>query len=251
MKQPKESYRERMFTAGGVNFPGVRHVERAEFGAVIAAALAAEGFAEEGGDEAITVGYGHEAVMAVAEKIVAEVRSGELRHLFLIAGCDGARSARSYYTELAKAVPEDCMILTLGCGKYRFNKLEFGEVAGLPRLMDLGQCNDAYSAVQVALGLAKAMGCEVNELPLSMVLSWYEQKSIAVVLTLLWLGVRDLRVGPTMPAFLSPGVMALLEEAYGLKGIGLVEEDVAAMVLRGWRELGLDPAKGQADSRRA
>ena len=230
MKQPKESYRERMFTAGGVNFPGVRHVERAEFGAVIAAALATEGFAEEGSDESITVGYGHEALMGVSDKMLAAIKSGEIRRLFLIAGCDGARSSRSYYTELAKAVPEDCMILTLGCGKYRFNKLEFGEVAGLPRLMDLGQCNDAYSAVQVALGLAKALGCGVNELPLSIVLSWYEQKSIAVVLTLLWLGVKDLRVGPTLPAFLSAGMMALLEEEYGLKGIGGVEGDLAEML---------------------
>jgi hydroxylamine reductase len=230
MKQPKESYRKRMFTAGGVNFPEVRHVERAEFGAVIAAALATEGFAEEGGDESIAVGYGHEAVMGVSDKMLAAIKSGEIRRLFLIAGCDGARSSRSYYTELAKAVPEDCMILTLGCGKYRFNKLEFGEVAGLPRLMDLGQCNDAYSAVQVALGLAKALGCGVNELPLSIVLSWYEQKSIAVVLTLLWLGAKDLRVGPTLPAFLSAGMMALLEEEYGLKGIGGVEGDLAEML---------------------
>jgi hydroxylamine reductase len=236
MKQPETSYVERMFTAGGVNFPGVRHVERAEFGSVIAAALAAEGFAEDGGADEITVGFGHEAVLGFADKLGEAVKSGEIRHIFLIAGCDGARSQRSYYTELAKAVPEDCVILTLGCGKYRFNKLEFGEVAGLPRLMDMGQCNDAYSAVQVARDLAKAMGCGVSELPLSMVVSWYEQKSIAVVLTLLWLGMKDLRVGPTLPAFLSAGLMALLEEEYGLRRIGAVEEDMAAMVVRGRRE---------------
>ena len=176
------------------------------------------------------MGFGHHAVLGVAGKVVEALKSGKLRHLFLIAGCDGARSQRSYYTELAKGVPEDCAILTLACGKYRFNKLDFGEVAGLPRLMDMGQCNDVYSAVQVAVGLAKAMGCGVNELPLSMVLSWYEQKSIAVVLTLLWLGVKNLRIGPTLPAFLSAGVMALLEENYNLRAIGRVEEDLAEML---------------------
>jgi hydroxylamine reductase len=230
MQQPKATYAERIFTAGAVNFPGVRHLEGTDFGAVIESALAAEGFAEDGGEEEITVGFGHEAVLGVADTMVAAVKSGEIRHLFLIAGCDGARSQRSYYTELAKAVPADCVILTLGCGKYRFNKLAFGEVAGLPRLMDMGQCNDAYSAVQVALGLAKAFECGVNELPLSMVLSWYEQKAIAVVLTLLFLGVKDLRVGPTLPAFLSPGVMALLQEEYALKAIGTVKGDMAAML---------------------
>jgi len=230
MQQPKEAYAERIFTAGAVNFPGVRHLEGTDFAEVIAAARQAEGFAADGSDDEITVGFGHEAVLGVADKVVAAVKAGEIRHLFLIAGCDGARSERSYYTELAKAVPEDCVILTLACGKYRFNKLEFGEVAGLPRLMDMGQCNDAYSAVQVALGLAKALECEVNELPLSFVLSWYEQKAIAVVLTLLYLGVKNLRVGPTLPAFLSPGVVALLQEEYRLREIGTAEEDLEAML---------------------
>jgi len=230
MQQPKGTYSERMFTSSAVNWPGVKHVEGTEFGPVIEAALAAEGFAEAEGREEITVGFGHHAVLGVAGKVVEALKSAKLRHLFLIAGCDGARSQRSYYTELAKGVPEDCAILTLACGKYRFNKLEFGKVAGLPRLMDMGQCNDVYSAVQVALGLAKALGCEVNELPLSMVLSWYEQKSIAVVLTLLWLGVRNLRIGPTLPAFLSAGVLALLEENHQLMAIGTVEQDLAAML---------------------
>ena len=233
MQAPKASYQERILTMGGVSFPGVRHVEGAEFGPVIEAALAAEGFAEDALAEEITVGFGHHAVMSVVDKVVAAVKSGELRHLFLIAGCDGARSQRSYYTELAEKVPADCAILTLGCGKYRFNKKEFGEVAGLPRLMDMGQCNDGYSAVQVVLGLAKALGCGVNEVPLSMVLSWYEQKAIAVVLTLLWLGVRDLRVGPTLPAFVSPGVLALLEEEYNLMAIGTAEGDLAEMLESG------------------
>jgi len=230
MQQPKVSYEARIFTSSAVNWPGVKHVEGVDFAAVIAAALEAPGFAEAGGREEITVGFGHHAVLSVAGKIVEAVKSGKLRHLFLIAGCDGARSERSYYTELAKAVPEDCAILTLACGKYRFNKLAFGEVAGLPRLMDMGQCNDAYSAVQVTLALAKALECGVNDLPLSLVLSWYEQKAIAVVLTLLWLGVKNLRIGPTLPAFLSPGVMALLKENYTLTAIGAAEEDLAAML---------------------
>jgi len=241
MQQPKGTYSERIFTSSAVNWPGVQHVEGTEFGPVIEAALAAEGFAEAEGTREpareITVGFGHHAVLGVADNLVAALKSGKLRHLFLIAGCDGARSQRSYYTELAKEVPEDCAILTLACGKYRFNKLEFGKVAGLPRLMDMGQCNDVYSAVQVTLGLAKALGCGVNELPLSMVLSWYEQKAIAVVLTLLWLGVRNLRIGPTLPAFLSAGVLALLEENYQLRAIGTVEGDLAAM-LGGRREFG-------------
>jgi hydroxylamine reductase len=230
MQQPKVSYEARIFTSGAVNWPGVKHVEGVDFAPVIEAALAAEGFVEAGGHEEITVGFGHHAVLSVADKVVEAVKSGKLRHLFLIAGCDGARSERSYYTELAKAVPEDCAILTLACGKYRFNKLEFGEVAGLPRLMDMGQCNDAYSAVQVTLALAKALECGVNDLPLSLVLSWYEQKAIAVVLTLLYLGVKNLRIGPTLPAFLSPGVMALLKENYNLMAIGSAEEDLAEML---------------------
>ncbi len=230
MQQPKATYNDRIFTSSAVNWPGVQHVEGTQFAPVIEAALAAPGFVEDGCDEEITVGYGHDAVLGMADQVVGAMKSGALRHLFLIAGCDGARSQRSYYTELAKAVPEDCAILTLACGKYRFNKLAFGEVAGLPRLMDMGQCNDAFSAVQVTQALAKALECEVNDLPLSLVLSWYEQKAIAVVLTLLFLGVRNLRIGPTLPAFLSPGVLALLEENYNLMPITTVEKDLAQML---------------------
>jgi hydroxylamine reductase len=236
MQQPKATYNDRIFTSSAVNWPGVKHVKGTEFAPVIEAALKAPGFTVAGGREEIMVGFGHHAVLSMADKVVEAVKSGKLRHLFLIAGCDGARSQRSYYTELAKAVPEDCAILTLACGKYRFNKLAFGEVAGLPRLMDMGQCNDAYSAVQVTLALAKALECGVNDLPLSMVLSWYEQKAIAVVLTLLWLGVKNLRIGPTLPAFLSPGVLALLEENYNLMAITTPEKDLAA-VLGGRREV--------------
>jgi hydroxylamine reductase len=234
MQQPKVSYKERIFTAGTVNWPGVPQVmsDRGgmDFTALIEAALRAPGFLEDGTDEEITVGFGHHAVLSVADKVVEAVKSGAIRHFFLIGGCDGARSQRNYYTELAQRVPDDCMILTLGCGKYRFNKLAFGELAGLPRLLDMGQCNDTYSALRVALALGKALDCEVNDLPLSFVLSWYEQKAIAVVLTLLHLGVKNMRIGPTLPAFLSPGVFALLEERYNLMKITTPEKDLAAML---------------------
>jgi hydroxylamine reductase len=234
MQQPKVSYKERIFTAGTVNWPGVPQVMSdhggMDFTALIEAALRAPGFLEDGADEEITVGFGHHAVLSVADKVVEAVKSGAIRHFFLIGGCDGARSQRNYYTELAQRVPDDCMILTLGCGKYRFNKLAFGELAGLPRLLDMGQCNDTYSALRVALALGKALDCEVNDLPLSFVLSWYEQKAIAVVLTLLHLGVKNMRIGPTLPAFLSPGVFALLEERYNLMKITTPEKDLAAML---------------------
>jgi hydroxylamine reductase len=230
IQQPKATYKDRIFTAGAVNWPGVHHVEGLNFAPVIEAALQAPGFAEDGGDEEITVGFGHHAVLGVADKVVAAVKSGAIRHFFLIGGCDGARSQRSYYTDLAQSVPQDCMIITLACGKYRFNKLDFGEIGGLPRLLDMGQCNDTYSALQVTLALAKAFDCGVNDLPLSLVLSWYEQKAIAVVLTLLFLGVKNLRIGPTLPAFLSPGVLALLKEKYNLMAITTPEADLAAML---------------------
>lgn len=230
IQQPKATYKGRIFTAGEVEWPGVTHIEGQEFDVVIDAALRAPGFTEDGGDETITVGFGHDAVLGVADKVVDAVKSGAIRHFFLIGGCDGARSQRNYYTELAREVPADCMILTLACGKYRFNKMDFGEIAGLPRLLDMGQCNDAYSAVQVALALGKAFDCGVNDLPLSLVLSWYEQKAIAVLLTLLHLGVKNMRIGPTLPAFLSPGVLALLEENYNLMAITTPEKDLAAML---------------------
>ncbi len=230
IQQPRLTYKDRIFTTGAVQWPGVPHVEDQQFGAVIEAALRAPGYSEDGGEEQITVGFGHDAVLGVADKVVEAVKSGAIRHFFLIGGCDGARSQRSYYTQLANSVPKDCMILTLACGKYRFNKLEFGEIGGLPRLLDMGQCNDTYSALQVALALAKAFDCGVNDLPLSLVLSWYEQKAVAVLLTLLHLGVKNMRIGPTLPAFLSPGVLALLQEKYNLMAITTPENDLAAML---------------------
>jgi hydroxylamine reductase len=230
IQKPLLTYQDRIFTTGVVQWPGVPHVEGQRFDPVIRAALKAPGFAEDGGDEEITVGFGHDAVLGLADKVVEAVKSGAIRHLFLIGGCDGARSQRSYYTELAASVPNDCMILTLACGKYRFNKLEFGQIGGLPRLLDMGQCNDTYSALQVALALAKAFDCGVNDLPLSLVLSWYEQKAVAILLTLLHLGVKNMRIGPTLPAFLSPGVLALLQEKYNLMAITTPEKDLAAIL---------------------
>jgi hydroxylamine reductase len=230
IQEPKLAYKNRIFTSGMVAWPGVQHIADQDFSAVIAAALAAPGYAEDGSNEEITVGFGHNAVLSVAGTVIDAVKAGAIRHFFLIGGCDGARSGRSYYTELAESIPNDCLIMTLACGKFRFNKLDFGEIGGLPRLLDIGQCNDTYSALQIALALAKAFECGVNDLPLSMVLSWYEQKAIAVLLTLLHLGVRNIRIGPTLPAFLSPAVIALLHEKFNLMAIATAEQDLAAML---------------------
>ncbi|HWT64621.1 MAG TPA: hydroxylamine reductase [Terracidiphilus sp.] len=230
IQEPKLSYKERIFTAGAVAWPGVKHLATQDYSEVIAAALAAPGFEEDGPADEITVGFGHNAVLSVADAVVGAVKSGAIKRFFLIGGCDGARSGRDYYTELAEAIPNDCIILTLACGKYRFNKLDFGTIGGLPRLLDIGQCNDTYSALQIALALAKAFDCGVNDLPLSLVLSWYEQKAVAVLLTLLYLGVKNIRIGPTLPAFLSPGVLQLLGEKYNLMAITNPEKDLAAML---------------------
>jgi hydroxylamine reductase len=230
IQQPKVAYQNRIFTSGAVAWPGVRHIGDQDFSPVIAAALLAPGYDEDVSGEEITVGFGHNAVLGVADRVIEAVKSGAIRRFFLIGGCDGARSGRSYYTELAEAIPDDCIIMTLACGKFRFNKLDFGEIGGLPRLLDLGQCNDTYSALQIALALAKAFDCGVNELPLSLVLSWYEQKAVAVLLTLLHLGVRNIRIGPTLPAFLSPAVLTLLNEKFNLMAIKTADEDLAAML---------------------
>jgi hydroxylamine reductase len=230
IQQPKVAYKDRIFTSGAVAWPGVRHIADQDFAPVIAAALSAPGYDEDGSDEEITVGFGHNAVLSVADRVIDAVKAGAIRHFFLIGGCDGARSGRSYYTELAEAIPDDCIILTLACGKFRFNKLDFGEIGGLPRLLDIGQCNDTYSALQIALALANAFKCGVNDLPLSLVLSWYEQKAVAVLLTLLHLGVRNIRIGPTLPAFLSPAVLELLHEKFNLMAIDTPEKDLAAML---------------------
>ncbi len=225
---PKPEYRDRVFTTGLVSFPGVKHVANGKFGPVIEAALAAPGFAEDAPEKTITVGFGRNAVLGVADKVIEAVKSGAIRRFFLIGGCDGAKPGRNYYTEFAEKAPKDTVILTLACGKYRFNKLEFGDIGGIPRLLDVGQCNDAYSAVRIALALAEAFHCGVNDLPLSLILSWYEQKAVAVLLTLLSLGVRNIRLGPTMPAFATPAVLGILAEKFAVAPITTAEADLAA-----------------------
>jgi hydroxylamine reductase len=229
IQEPK-GYTGRIFTAGPVEWPGVQHIAGHDFAPLIAAALSAPGFGEDVEDKQITVGFGHEAVLSVAGAVVDAVKSGAIRRFFVIGGCDGARTGRNYYTELAEKLPADCMILTLGCGKYRFNKLEFGTIGGLPRLLDLGQCNDTYSALRIALALSEVFKCGVNDLPLSLVLSWYEQKAVAVLLTLLHLGVRNIRIGPTLPAFLSPAVLGLLNEKFGLMATSTADADIEAVL---------------------
>ncbi|MBD3367514.1 MAG: hydroxylamine reductase [Candidatus Eisenbacteria bacterium] len=230
IQRPADTYKRRIFTTGLVAWPGVEHVEGPDFQPVIDAALAAPGFQEDGEEQHITVGFGHNAVLNVAGDVVDAVKAGKIKHFFLVGGCDGAKSGRNYYTELAEKIPEDSVILTLACGKYRFNKKDLGQIGGLPRLMDVGQCNDSYSAVKIALALSEAFGVEVNDLPLSLVLSWYEQKAVAILLTLLHLGIKNIRLGPTLPACVTPNVLKLLVDAYGIKPIGTVEEDLKEMV---------------------
>ncbi len=230
IQRPHDGYFDRIFTCGLVAWPGVRHISDRDFSPVIQAALDAPGFAEDGSDRHTMVGFGHEAVMGVAGKVIEAVKSGAIRHFFLIGGCDGAKPGRNYVTEMAHAVPNDCLILTLGCGKYRFNKDEFGTVAGLPRLLDIGQCNDSYSAIKIAVALAEAFGCGVNDLPLSMIISWYEQKAVAVLLTLLYLGIRNIRLGPSLPAFLTPNLLGVLVSNYNVMPIGTAQGDLKAIL---------------------
>ena len=228
--QDPTGYMGRIFTTGPTAWPGVQHVVNHDFSPVIAAALSDSGFEQDGPDDEIMVGFGHQAVLSVAGKVVDAVKAGAIRHFFLVGGCDGARPGRNYYTDFAQAVPKDCMILTLACGKFRFNKLDFGEIGGLPRLLDIGQCNDAYSALKIAGALANAFGCGVNDLPLSLVLSWYEQKAVAILLTLLHLGIRNIRIGPTLPAFITPAVLSVLQEKFNLMAITTPQEDLAAIL---------------------
>jgi hydroxylamine reductase len=231
LQKPRESYTDRVFTSGLVSWPGVRHIGAdRDFAPVIEAALSASGFAKDEPERTITVGFGRNAVMEVAGTVIDAVKAGKIKHFFLIGGCDGAKPGRSYYTDLAKAVPKDAVILTLACGKYRFNKLDFGEIGGVPRLLDVGQCNDSYSAIQIALALSKAFGVGVNELPLSLILSWYEQKAVAVLLTLLYLGVKNIRIGPSLPAFVTPPVLEALADQFGLRPVTTPEEDLKAIL---------------------
>ncbi|MBD3175750.1 MAG: hydroxylamine reductase, partial [Armatimonadia bacterium] len=235
IQKPGDEYVNRLFTTGLVAWEDIPHIEgdaegHKDFTPVIETALAAEGFQEDAPEQKITVGFGHNAVMSVADNVVDAVKQGQIKRFFLIGGCDGAKPGRNYYTELADAVPDDCVILTLACGKYRFNKHEFGDIGGIPRLLDVGQCNDAYSAIQIAVALADAFDTDVNSLPLSIVLSWYEQKAVVILLTLLHLGIKNMRIGPTLPAFVAPPVLNTLVDQFGLTPIGDAKPDLEEML---------------------
>ena len=234
---PKSSYIDRVFTTEVVAFPGTVHIdEQKDFTPVIEKALELGGYKEDqtftgiNGGTQVTTGFGHSAILSHADTVIEAVKSGAIRHFFLVAGCDGAKPGRNYYTEFVKQTPSDSIVLTLACGKFRFNDLNLGEIGGLPRLMDMGQCNDAYSAIQVAIALADAFGCSVNELPLSFVLSWYEQKAVCILLTLLHLGIKNIRLGPSLPAFLSPNILNFLVENYGIAPITTPEEDIKVLL---------------------
>ena len=231
LMRPRDSYKDRIYSTNVVGWEGVKHIEKKsdgekDFSPVIRQALELGGFKEDIEPHNILVGFGHEAVLSNAQSIVDAVKSGHIRHFFLIGGCDGARPGRNYYTEFAKLVPNDCIIMTLACGKYRFNKLDFGEAAGIPRLLDIGQCNDAYSAVRIATALADAFETDINGLPLSLIISWYEQKAVADLLALLSLGFKNIYLGPTLPAFISPNVLQYLTDTFNLRLISNAEDDI-------------------------
>ncbi|MBF4509040.1 MAG: hydroxylamine reductase [Aeromicrobium sp.] len=220
IQNPRETYADNIFTTGRVAHPGARHVENGDFKAVIDRALELPGFTDEFDGGSVMVGFGRNAVMSVAPAVIDAVKSGAIRHFFLVGGCDGAKPGRSYYTDFVDQAPADTVILTLACGKFRFFDHQLGEIGGIPRLLDVGQCNDAYSAIKIAVALAEAFEVGVNELPLSMILSWYEQKAVAILLTLLHLGITDIRLGPTLPAFITPAVLQVLVDTFAIKPIG-------------------------------
>lgn len=227
IQKPRESYKSRIFTCGMVRWPGVEHIENRDFSKVIESALKENGFAESEVEKHILTGFGHNAVLSVADKVVEAVKNGKIKHFYLIGGCDGAKPGRNYYTEYAENTPNDTIMMTLACGKFRFNKKEFGDIEGIPRLLDIGQCNDAYSAIKIASALAEAFDTEINKLPLTLVISWYEQKAVAILLTLLYLGVENIKLGPTLPQFIEPDVLEILVEKFKLSVNGNAAEDIA------------------------
>ncbi len=230
LQEPRETYFESIFTTGPVAWPGVRRVENGSFQPVIDKALEMPGFSDNQEGQTILTGFARNAVLSVADKVIEAVKNGDIKHFMLVGGCDGARGSRGYYTEIVEKAPNNTVILTLGCGKYRFFDRELGDIGGIPRLLDLGQCNDAYSAIQIAVALATAFECGVNDLPLSLVLSWYEQKAVSILLTLLHLGIKNIRLGPTLPAFVSPGVLKVLVDNYGIKPISTADADLEAIL---------------------
>ena len=229
IQRPHDNYKDRTFTTGLVAWPGLTHIAGSDFTPVIEKALSLTGF-QATEDLTLLTGCGHNAVLGLADKVIAAVKRGAIRHFFVVGGCDGARPGRNYYTELARQIPKDCVILTLACGKFRFNHLDLGTIGGIPRLLDVGQCNDAHSAIEIAKALAGAFKCSVNELPLSLILSWYEQKAVVILLSLLSLGIKGIRLGPTLPAFLSPNVAKVLADTFDLKPITTPSKDLAAIL---------------------
>ncbi|MGE5256340.1 MAG: hydroxylamine reductase [Hyphomicrobiales bacterium] len=230
LQKPTDAYRDNIFTAGLVGWPGVQHIADRNFKPVIDKALAMPGFADDAAGKEVMVGFARNTVLGVAGKVVELVKAGKIKHFFLVGGCDGAKPGRSYYTEFVEKVPRDCVVLTLACGKFRFFDQDLGAIDGIPRLLDVGQCNDAYSAIQIAVALSKAFDCGVNDLPLSMILSWYEQKAVAILLTLLYLGIKNIRLGPSLPAFLTPNVLKVLVEKFNIMPIKTPDEDLKAIL---------------------
>ena len=230
IQKPTESYKDNIYTTGLVGWPGVQHIADKNFAPVIDKALAMPGFAEDTAGKEVMVGFGRNAVLGVAGQVIEAVKNKDIRHFFLVGGCDGAKTGRNYYTELVEKIPSDCVVLTLACGKFRFFDQDLGDIGGIPRLLDIGQCNDAYSAVQIAVALAGAFECGVNDLPLSMILSWYEQKACVILLSLLHLGIRDIRLGPSLPAFISPNVLDVLVKNFNIMPIGTPDEDLKAIL---------------------
>ncbi len=228
LQKPKDSYKGNIFTCGTVGWPGVTHISDGNFKPVVEKALAMPGFQQDGDSRSVMVGFARNTVMGVADKVIEAVKAKAIRHFFLVGGCDGAKAGRNYYTEFVEKVPKDCMVLTLACGKFRFFDKDLGEIGGIPRLLDVGQCNDAYSAVQIALALSKAFNVGVNELPLSLVLSWYEQKAVAILLTLLSLGIKNIKLGPSLPAFVSPNVLKVLVDHFNIQPISTPDQDLKA-----------------------
>jgi hydroxylamine reductase len=228
LQKPRDSYRRNIFTSGTVGWPGVTHISGRNFKPVIDKALAMPGFQEDKNGRSVMVGFARNTVAGVAEKIVEAVKRKSIRHFFLVGGCDGAKAGRNYYTEFVEKVPRDCMVLTLACGKFRFFDKDLGDIGGIPRLLDVGQCNDAYSAVQIALALSKAFNVGINDLPLSMILSWYEQKAVAILLTLFSLGVKNMKLGPSLPAFVSPNVLRVLVDNFNIQPLSTPDQDLKA-----------------------
>ena len=230
IQKPLDSYKDNIFTTGTVGWPGVKHISDGNFKPVIEKALSMSGFDNDRNGGSVMVGFARNTVMSVAGKVIEAVKSGQIKHFFLVAGCDGAKPGRNYYTEFVEKVPKDCIVLTLACGKFRFFDKDLGDIGGIPRLLDVGQCNDAYSAIQIAVALSKAFNVSVNELPLSLILSWYEQKAVAILLTLLYLGIRNMRLGPTLPAFITPNILNVLVKNYDIKPISTPEADLKAIL---------------------